>query len=59
MAKIRTEDLGELPAEVLPERSVLGPLAGGGGGGGGLLGGLPIVGGLAGNLPLLGGLAGG
>lgn len=53
MAKIRTEDLGELPAEVLPERSVLGPLAAGGGGGGGLLSGLPIVGGL------LGGLTGG
>ena len=44
MAEIRNEDLGQLTAEVLPERNVLG-----------LLGSLPIVGSLTQGLPLLGG----
>ena len=56
MAKISSEELGELTAEVLPERSVLGPLAGGSGGGGlPLVGQLPLVGGLTHGLPLVGG----
>ena len=57
MAKISSEEIGDLTAEVLPERSALSSLAGGagGGGGGGLLGSLPLVGGLTQGLPLVGG----
>ena len=50
MAKISSEELGQLTADVLPERTVLQ---------GGLLGGLPLVGGLTAGLPLLGGGGGG
>jgi hypothetical protein len=46
MAKIRNEELGQLTADVLPERLVLQ---------GGLLAGLPLVGSLTQGLPLLGG----
>lgn len=53
MAKIRREDLSQFTAEVLPERSVLGPLLAGPGGG--LLGQLAGGGGLSQNLPVLGG----
>jgi hypothetical protein len=58
MAKIGNEELGQLTAEVLPERFVL-AASPGGGGGLPLVGQLPIVGNLTQSLPLLGGGAGG
>ena len=51
MAKIRSEELGELTAEVLPERFVLQGLP--------VVGQLPLVGGITQSLPLLGGGGGG
>lgn len=53
MAKIREEELGQLTAEVLPERSVLSASASGAGLP--IVGQVPIVGSLLQGLPLLGG----